>query len=262
MSQIALKAVEQERSKQAEKHTEKRATRTKERDDRQRQVGRTVYGVYQNAKPVGRDGHPYLTEKQVRGDHLKVDKQGNLLIPMTDVKGFQHSMQTIKPDGTKFYPKGARKIGLMHQVNPEVKPGKGSIVIAEGYATAASLANSTKHPVFAAFSSDNLRHVAKALRKQYPRSELVIAADNSLDAKNQRGQNLKAAAAVSRELGIPYVAPKFTDQDKQQGLKSWNDLAIKSGQKAMLKQLGSELQKARGIIQKRAKGRSEELAVA
>lgn len=66
-------------------------------------------------------------------------------------------------DGTdKLFLKGGRKSGLWHWCGDPA--GASVLLIAEGYATAASLHQATGRPVAVAFDAGNLAHVAKALR--------------------------------------------------------------------------------------------------
>jgi putative DNA primase/helicase len=51
-------------------------------------------------------------------------------------------------------------------------------VIAEGYATAATLSQILRFATVAAFDSGNLVSVAKALHEKYPEKQIVIAGDD------------------------------------------------------------------------------------
>ena len=59
----------------------------------------------------------------------------------------------------------------------EIDPG-GQILIAEGYATAASLYEATSLTVAVACDCANLRPVGEALRKKYPAAMLIFCADD------------------------------------------------------------------------------------
>lgn len=53
------------------------------------------------------------------------------------------------------------------------------IIIAEGYATAATIKEAIELPaVVSAFDSGNLKAVAKALHEKYPHKPVIIAADD------------------------------------------------------------------------------------
>jgi putative DNA primase/helicase len=51
-------------------------------------------------------------------------------------------------------------------------------LIAEGYATAATLSQTLGFATVAAFDSGNLLSVAKALHERYPAKQIVIASDD------------------------------------------------------------------------------------
>ena len=54
----------------------------------------------------------------------------------------------------------------------------GVICIAEGFATAASIYESTAYATAAAFDAGNLKQVALELRKKFPDVRLIVCADN------------------------------------------------------------------------------------
>lgn len=127
--------------------------------------------------------HPYLKAKGVLGFGLRVEAEpspgyhagaGLLLVPMRDAAGMLHSLQTIDPDGGKLFMTGGRVQGCYHAIG---QIGT-ALVVAEGFATAASIHEATGLAVAAAFSANNLFPVARALRQKYPSLPLVLAADD------------------------------------------------------------------------------------
>ena len=94
-------------------------------------------------------------------------RNGDVLVPGYDVDGKLWTMQYIKEDGTKRFAKDSRKHGCFHVVGaPNGAAALQKIamspvvVIAEGYATAATLAKHGKVPTLAAYDSGNLLSVA------------------------------------------------------------------------------------------------------
>src|SRR6202022_4071452 len=108
------------------------------------------------------------------------DRYGkNTYIPAIDIDGKQWTMQYIRADGTKRFAKGSRKEGCFHAVGGLEAIGRvPAVVISEGYATAASVAEALGHATVAAFDSGNLTVVAKALREKFPDKPFLIAGDN------------------------------------------------------------------------------------
>jgi putative DNA primase/helicase len=97
------------------------------------------------------------------------------------------------------------------------------IAIAEGYATAATVAKYSNVPAIAAFDSGNLLVVATALHERWPDKGIVIAGDDDhkLDNNPGRVKALEAALAV----GGAAVFPNSTAEQREKGLTDFNDLA-------------------------------------
>jgi len=205
--------------------------------------------------------HPYLKQKQVQNIGLHVSDNGNLLIPARDVNGKLWSIQTVQPNGNKRFQKNARKTGLMHIIDPENKIGEGlgyftnkylgqgSVLIAEGYATAASVHEATQRPTIVAFDAGNLKPVAEAVRKQYPHAKIVIAADNDHKLEHKPYGNVGKIKATEAALAVGgfMVAPGFDDEQKAKGLSDWNDLAQANGTKAIIEQMRQQLKRQRAV---------------
>ena len=99
--------------------------------------------------------------------------------------------------------------GLFH-VASDYNASKDVIVIAEGYATARSIAESITYCVIAAMSACNLKNVVEKISEQLPDSRIIIAADN-----DEAGRN--AAQEVSDIPNVQIVYPT-------QGFKDFNDM--------------------------------------
>jgi putative DNA primase/helicase len=158
--------------------------------------------------------YPYLTMKRVKPCGLRV-KGNSLLIPLRDSWGNLWSLQRIEPHGdgfTKRFMTGGRVKGLMHWVGN----GTQTVFVAEGFATAATLAERTGFGAYVAFSSGNLLAVATELREIFPQRRIIIAGD----ADPVGMAKAEEAARVARaELSIPEFPPGVAGSD-------WNDLAM------------------------------------
>jgi phage/plasmid primase-like uncharacterized protein len=93
--------------------------------------------------------------------------KGHLLVPVRDIDGLTISGQSIAPDGRKSFPRGAVLAGGHHLIGA-IDPAR-PLLIAEGYATGATLHEATGLPVAIAFHAGNLLAVATAYRA-VPRS--------------------------------------------------------------------------------------------
>ena len=135
-------------------------------------------------------------------------------LPATDVDGKVWTMQYIQEDGTKRFAKDSRKEGCFHSVGGlDGLANAPALVIAEGYATAATLAESLGHATVAAFDSGNLKAVAQALHAKYPDKPVIVAGDDDRHLPMTLGNNpgrekaIEAAAAVGGQAIFPVFAP-------------------------------------------------------
>src|SRR5260370_7118894 len=106
-----------------------------------------------------------------------------LLVPGYDVEGKLWTVQCIKEDGTKRFAKDSRKHGCFHVVGaPNGAAALQKIalspvvVIAEGYATAATIAKQGKVTALAAYDSGNLLPVPTSPLHRSPHPPISIAA--------------------------------------------------------------------------------------
>ena len=159
---------------------------------------------------------PYHIRKGVELFNAKQDGM-NIIVPIVDITQKRVNKQTITPDGKKkFDPKPAPVEGCFNVLNG---PLEGVCYLAEGWATAASIAQSTSRPAIFCLNSGNLPKVAELLQKERPECKFIVAADND-DA------GLKAA----KETGLPYRAPREAKWD-------WNDVMVNHGPLAVAKEL-------------------------
>ena len=153
----------------------------------------------------------YLSRKGVQAHGVRFSGRGNLVIPMCDAGGSVHGLQVIY--GTKkngrdkdFWPAGLAKQGHFFLCGPS--PSGGVLLIAEGYATAASLFEATGHPCAVAFDAGNLMPVATALAHHYPRAKILICADDDYLTEGNPGVTKASNAALA--VNGAWIAPAFT----------------------------------------------------
>lgn len=150
--------------------------------------------------------HPYLKRKGIAGEALR--QSGNrLFVPMYDDAGKLWNIQRVSPDGTKLFIKDARQQDL-HLVIGE--PGA-KILIAEGYATGASVRRATGCAVAIAFSWKGLKPVALLMRQRFPGAEIIICADDDAHLVNHpkigRNIGVEAAQDAARAVGGRVALP-------------------------------------------------------
>ena len=187
--------------------------------DRATQARHRAARIWNAAAPAPAD-HPYLRRKQVGPNGLRCDSAGHLIVPLRDVEGVLHTIETITPEGEKRYLAGGAKAGHFCTIGGPLG-GSGAFLICEGWATGASLHEATGLPVVAAMDAGNLGPVAEVLRRSNPDAAITIVADN--DDKPGRDINpgvtaaSKAAVAVDARLAIPPVPGDANDLAILQG---------------------------------------------
>jgi putative DNA primase/helicase len=191
--------------------------------------------------PVG--DSDYLKRKGVEGFGVRFSERGNMVIPMLDTNGQIHGLQVIyaeKKNGRDkdFWPAGLAKKGHFFLIGGI--PDK-VLLIAEGYATAASLHMATGHPVAVAFDAGNLMPVAQALHGRYRRTRVLVCADDDYLTEGNPGVShaKNAALAVNGSVVIPaFEADRPTDH---KGPTDFNDLHIVEGLQAVRSQIEAHL---------------------
>lgn len=176
--------------------------------------------------------HAYTTIKGVQCHGLRVDAAGGLIVPMIDTTGKTYSLQTITPDGDKRFLSGGRVKGCYHPIG---KPA-GLLIVCEGYATGASIHESTNHVVAVAFNAGNLEAVATALHSKYPALKIIIAADD--DYLTEGNPGMTKAKAAAQAVGGLVAMPSFPAGrgDKDTDFNDLHQLAGASAVKACIEE--------------------------
>lgn len=193
------------------------------------------------ARGIDRGITPYLERKGLRklyGARIDADRPGNLLVPLRDANGRLWNLQKIFPEKIppnnldKVFTKGGRVKGLFHTIG-EIH-NEGRIFICEGFATGASIHESTSHCAIVCFYADNLKTVTHELRIRYPKAHLSICGDDDqFTTKGNAGREKTALAA--RGLGIQKIFPKFKNLTTSP--TDFNDLMLLEGKEAVKDQI-------------------------
>ena len=238
------------RRAQLEDAARRRAAREAERLARQAAVARRAAELWWKAAalPAGESmwaRHPYLAAKRAGAYGVRTDPGGGLLVPVRDLAGRLWSLLVIDADGAKRFLKGGRKVGLMHVIDPSSGLERGPVLIAEGYATAATVHEATGCPAVAAFDAGNLEAVAVAIRERCPQVLIVIAGDDDHRLDETLGGNTgrihaeRAGAAVDGAVALP----PFSAAQRAAGLTDWNDLRAADGLAAVRRALQGAVEK-------------------
>lgn len=200
---------------------------------RQEQTAKTAQTALQGASDTGTS--EYLARKRCGAYGLKFARDGAVLVPMQDGSGAILNVQRILPNGEKRFLPGGRKSGLWHWVGaiPADNDYNGPLLIAEGYATAASLYEACALPCAVALDCGNLMHVAHSVRGRFPNARIVVCADDDANNKTKHpdGSNpglTKARAAANGIRGMVAVPAVLPD-----GMTDFNDLSLHAGAPAV-----------------------------
>jgi putative DNA primase/helicase len=206
------------------------------------------WGKASDSPPQGTQGAaqaiaaPYLARKGVQGYGVRYEASGAVLVPLRDAVGTLWNLQTILPTkpaqgSDKLFMKGGRKSGLWHLLGAAQSniAQVATILIVEGYATAASLHQATGYPVACAFDAGNLKAVAVNIRTAYPGAVLVLCGDDDHDTQASTGRNAgkeKATAAAQAVKGVAVFPAGLLA-----GETDWNDLHQRAGLEAVRAQV-------------------------
>lgn len=158
---------------------------------------------------------PYLQAKNIAATPgVLTDPAGQqTVIPAMDTAGKIWTAQYIQKDGTKRFAKEGRKEGCFHPLGGlKALAAAPAIIIAEGYATASSLAGALEFGTVAAFDSGNLLPVAKALHEMFPNKPVIVAGDEDAHLLLTHGVNVGRSKAqeAAKAVGGSAIFPLFT----------------------------------------------------
>lgn len=167
--------------------------------------------------------HPYLKRKGIEAHGARVTGDGRLMVPLFSPEGELATLQYIDDatgQGDKRYHPGGQTGGMYWMLGTLDAPGV--LYIAEGFATAATIHQTTNRPCIVAYTAGNLLSVTASLREQMPRQEIVIVADN--DPTSGTGQKCAEQAAAKHNAKMILIP--VPGQDANDYAQSGNDLLM------------------------------------
>jgi len=209
--------------------------------DRQREAERAAEEaarVWRSYLPGDGDSD-YLKRKGVKAYGLRWSPSGNgtVAIPLCDAAGKVWGLQILrgKNRGAKlekeYFPRGMLKKGRFHVLGII----RDVALIAEGYATAATLHELTGLPVVVAFDAGSLLPVAEAIKKAYKRAQILLCADDDYLTPGNPG--VAAAETAALCVGGAWCKPVFAADRAGKKLTDFNDLAALDGPQAVRSQI-------------------------
>jgi phage/plasmid primase-like uncharacterized protein len=186
--------------------------------ERQHQVASdTVEKIWTTANPANAE-HPYLAKKGIQTHGARITGDGRLVLPLYDSDGSLATLQYIDHEGGKLYHPGGQTGGKFWMVGSLDEPG--TLFVAEGFATAATIHETTDRPVVVAYSASNLVPVTGTLREMYGATQdIVIVADH-----DQSGVGQRYAEQASAKYGARMVMPPILG-DANDYAQAGHDLA-------------------------------------
>jgi phage/plasmid primase-like uncharacterized protein len=169
--------------------------------ERQHQVAsETVEKIWLSGVAAHPD-HPYLKRKGIQTHGVRTTGDGRLMVPLYDEDGTLATLQYIDDQGGKLYHPGGQTGGKFWMLGIMDEPG--TLYVAEGFATAATIHETTDRPVVVAYSASNLVPVTGTLREMYGATQdIVIVADH-----DQSGVGQRYAEQASAKYGARMVMP-------------------------------------------------------
>ncbi len=228
------------------------AVRAQLADDRRRAEAKRIHvaeraalrarTLWERSSPVG--SCAYLVRKGVQAFGVRFTERGNLLIPMSDEHGTIHGLQVIYGDSEvtrrkgrdkDYWPAGLAKRGRFFLLGEP----NGIILMAEGYATAASLHEATRLPVAIAFDAGNLAPAGHVLKRAHSAAQLLFCADD--DFRTSGNPGISAATVAADGVRGAWLAPVFADRGDRK-LTDFNDLHQAEGLQIVRGQVQKKLQ--------------------
>lgn len=205
-------SVEEQARRKAESEARRQAAE-QERQQTQQRVKGTAQKIWNSSRPASLS-HPYLAAKgitnpdAIAGLRKNVYKDNdNLIIPVLYENEIVN-LQSINQDGGKRFLAGGQVQGAYAFIGKADDVEKVGVVMAEGYATAASIYEATGKPVIIAFDAGNMVAVAERLAQKLPQNvPVVIAVDN--DASQTGIKKARQAAALLGDRATA-IQPEFS----------------------------------------------------
>lgn len=236
---------------------EREAARKRELAARQEEANRAAMTAAELWASGSRKGQsPYLQAKGVQAEACRYLPDGSVLVPLLryDLPREQalRAVQRIYPAPRthprtgealpqKVFTKGFAKTGCSVRLG-EIGPEAALLIVCEGYVTGLSIRMATQHrwPVFVALDAYNLAAVVALLRTLYPRTFVLVCADDDWLSADHEGPNpgrRKARMAAKQAENCEIVWPVFTASTRQPKDTDFNDLHQREGLAAVQRQL-------------------------
>lgn len=184
--------------------------------DKSKPTRADIQAEWDSATPATSD-HPYAAKKQLSVDGLR-QKNNCLRIPAYDFTGLLRGIQKITPlgDNEKQWLNGSVGKDVYYLCGNESEiVNSATVCVAEGWATAESIYQSTSYPTFCTFGKDNLLSVTTFVRNKYG-NEICIIVCGDNDLRHPSGENvgeIAAREAAFKNSALLSIAPVQDDKN-------------------------------------------------
>ena len=206
-----------EKTNFALKQAELKSKREADTIESRTEAKKKAEGILRYSRPALED-HPYLVRKNVQPHGIRSWKD-MLVVPMKDESGEVQTVQLIGPDGSKKFLTGGKTQGYYFTLGDLNESN--IVLIAEGYATGATIREVTGHPTVIAFNANNLLAIAKLIRAKKPDATIIVCGDDDYQTKGNPGMSKAADAACA--TGSLLLLPEFGDE-RPEGATDFNDM--------------------------------------
>ena len=200
------------------------ARKIREQDIAQKRImaADTASRIWDSAGPASGD-HAYLKRKGVQAHIARIGGDGRLILPLYNEAGDLTSVQYIDTDGGKLYHAGGQVSACFCTLGDPASSS--TVYVAEGFATAATIAETMHAPTVAAFSASNIVPVVEILRRKYSTHQIIIAADN-----DKSGTGMTYATQASAKYGAQVILIPIEGMDANDYKQAGHDLQALLGQ--------------------------------
>lgn len=196
----------------AEQRQREQAERQAEEIAKHSGAAKKACSIWNNAKPAPAN-HPYVLKKRIGTHGARLGRDNTLVIPLYNASRELVNLQFISETGGKRFLSGGKKKGCFYWLGDRTD----KVLIAEGFATGASLHEDSGYLSVIAFDAGNLKEIAIVVKSLCPDAEIIICADNDESGVGQKAAR-EAALAISGKFIIPpIVGMDFNDYLNMEG---------------------------------------------
>ncbi len=164
---------------------------------------------------------PYMKANDIQL-HPGVYQNGNsTCVPLYNTTGEMRSMAYVQEDSTTRFAKNSDKQGCYHIIGGQEAMKKAPVaLIANDYASAATIHESVGLPVMACMGKDNIVDAAKEFHAANPDIPMILATDRSTEHETD---------LAAKTVGATIVLPKTASLENANDINTFNDLARAHG---------------------------------